>query len=111
MGKVNLVNSHEGVLWNQHLTWMMQHRGNLIWMIYEGEELVDYLNSYVGHVVEYRAGIKQRKNMTTSEAEFDIMENLLSQFTHQEIGLTFEQMLEIKEYVAEIEPNEVTVEV
>jgi hypothetical protein len=108
---VNLVNSHQGVLWNQHLNWMMQHRGNIIWMIFEADELVEYLNSFVAHCVEYRAGVRQRKKMTTQEAELDIMNNLLDQFTHQEVGLSFEQMLEIKEYIQTLEENEITVEV
>ena len=108
---ITLVNSHEGVMWLRHLNWMAEHRGELLWLIYEGEQLVEYLNSFVAHCVQYRGMITQKKKVSGEEAEFEIMTNLLQQFTHKESKLSPERLETIMIYIATLEPNSVTVEV
>jgi hypothetical protein len=109
--KINLVDSHTGVMWLRHLDWMAQHRGQLIWLIYEGEQLVEYLNSFVAHCVQLRGGIMTRDGLTSDEAELQIKDKLLSQFTQVESSLTAMQYQEIKDFIATLEPNTATVEV
>jgi hypothetical protein len=109
--KITLVDSHTGVMWLRHLNWMAQHRGQLLWLIFEGEQLVEYLNSFVAHAVQYRGLTMQRNKMTGAEAEFEIMTNLLDQFTHNETTLEPQKLEEIMAFIETLEPNSVVVEV
>lgn len=111
MGKINLVDSHKGVAWNGHLQWILDNRGVLAWLLFEGEQLVEYLNSYVAHRVEYKGAILA-KGIPLEGFHEHLSAALLSQFSsHEKTTVTEEQRQEIMEFVQNLESNTVSVEV
>ena len=111
MQKITLVNPHEGVAWNEHLRWLMGHRGSIAWAIYCGEQLVEYLNAFVAHRVQYK-GTLMNSGMTLDEANLHLMSKLLQQFdSHHDNSVTQEQEEEILRFVSGLEPQTYEVEV
>lgn len=113
MVEITLQNPQNGVLWRKHLKWMIENLPTVTWLIFEGEQLVEYLNAFVAHCVEFRGNL-MNKGKTEDEAEEMIAKELLSQFSidkEKQKPLTEEQIKEIylmvetlpeKDYVVEI---------
>ncbi len=111
MSVITMIDPHKGVAWNEHLQWMLDHRGVIAWLLYEGEQLVEYLNSFVAHRVEYRGALMAR-GLTKAQIDEHLVSQLLNQFSsHDDKAVTAEQREEIMEFVEALEPATYEVEV
>jgi hypothetical protein len=114
MGEIRLVDSHKGVAWNRQLDWMIANKPKVTWLLFQTEQLVSYLDMFVAHVVEFRAGIIMRTGKSKEEAEEHIALNVLPfELRKMDKGepLSETQVLQIKDYVENLDPSETVLDV
>lgn len=110
MGVIRIVNPQRGVAWRARLQWMLKDKPQITWQLFLGDQLVEYLNAYVAHVVEYRGGLIS-KGIDKAEAELYIAERLLQDFSTIDITpLTADQEAEIMQMVDALEDKTYEVE-
>lgn len=112
MAIIQLIDPHKGVAWNKELRRLMHQYPKVAWMLFEGGDLINYLNSFVAHVVQYRSALTA-KGMTPAQAEEELSSGILNQFSLDEgqRALTKEEHRQVMGFVEELEPKSYSVEV
>jgi len=110
--EIKIHNPQEGVKWNEHLNYLKQEMPGPLKILLKTESLINYLDSFVAHVVAYRAKIEKEKNLTRQQAEIFIMNKLLpDEVKRIEDDFTEKDEIKLKKLLESLEPRIVTLEV
>ena len=76
MQKITIINPQDGVKWKAHLEFLKREMPGALKILMTTESLIDYLDSFVAHVVAYRAGYISH-GLSKADAEKQIMMQIL----------------------------------
>ena len=111
MQKITIINPQDGVKWKAHLDFLKREMPGALKILMTTESLIDYLDSFVAHVVAYRANYIAR-GLSKADAEKQIMLRILPDDVRRISGrFTKEDQKQLDALILTLESRAVELEV
>ncbi len=111
MQKITIINPQDGVKWKAHLEFLKREMPGALKILMTTESLIDYLDSFIAHVVAYRADYISH-GLSKADAEKQIMLLILPDEVRRISGrFTQEDQKQLDALILSLESRTVELEV